>query len=276
VQQGCISGSWCFNLFLFFVFEPIMEELSALGVELRLFDKGGKDLDHHALFKLIAKGKHDQVFRLGALFIVDDTTLLSDSLDGLRAGLALVYKRLTAFGLLANALKSDVQCLAGAWSEPCLLCGKRAGADKSWIVCDKCGRAAHRRGAVGCAGLDAEMLTRTGANQEWHCAICRDSEVVTAQRDDLRPHAPDPAFRPPVPFGDGLVAWAETIKYLGVQVEASCGLAAELAARQKAARASFRKLQPLIAGGRLGRGETGMFARTFSSLVQTVMLYGCV
>ena len=99
VQQGCISGSWCFNLFLFFVFEPIMEELSALGVELRLFDKGGKDLDHHALFKLIAKGKHDQVFRLGALFIVDDTTLLSDSLDGLRAGLARSRLQAAHYGL---------------------------------------------------------------------------------------------------------------------------------------------------------------------------------
>ena len=121
VQQGCISGSWCFNLFLFFVFEPILDELDSLGVSLRLRAGDGRVLDAREL----RAGKEAGFFHLGVLFIVDDTSLVSDSVDGLRRGLALVYERLRDFGLVVNASKSDAIAFAGLLSQRCVECSRQ-------------------------------------------------------------------------------------------------------------------------------------------------------
>ena len=77
IQQGCISGSWCFNLFLHFALEPILDELAELGVELRMRASDGRHLDAREL----RAGAEGGLFRLGVLFIVDDTTLVSDSVE---------------------------------------------------------------------------------------------------------------------------------------------------------------------------------------------------
>jgi len=81
--------------------------------------------------------------------------------------------------------------------------------------------------------------------------------------------------RPRLPFGDGAVEWADTVKYLGVHlIAADCGLAVELTYRIRLARAAFRRMRPLLAGGRMGRRMRGTFARTFTALTQSVLLYG--
>jgi hypothetical protein len=82
-------------------------------------------------------------------------------------------------------------------------------------------------------------------------------------------------LRPLLPFGDGSIAWAAEVKYLGVRLTADCGLAVELTARVRMARAAFRRMRPLLGGGRRVRGMKGTFARAFSALTQSVLLHGC-
>ena len=99
-----------------------MDELDALGVSLRIRARDGRYLDAREL----RAGKEAGVYGLRVLFIVDDTTLVSDTVEGLRRGLALVYERLTAFGLLVNAQKSDAIAFAGLLSQQCVVC------DRGW------------------------------------------------------------------------------------------------------------------------------------------------
>jgi hypothetical protein len=118
---------------------------------------------------------------------------------------------------------------------------------------------------LACVGLSE---VPSGA---WFCEVCLGAG---AAQGSASPDAQAPR-RPLLPFGDGNIEWAEVVKYLGVYFEASCGLGVEIASRIKNARAAFRKLRPLFAGGgRLSGGVAAMFARTFASLVETVLLYG--
>ena len=257
VQQGCISGSWCFCLFLHFVFDPILDELNELGVSLRLRARDGRCLDAREL----RAGKEAGVFGLGVLFIVDDTTLLSDTVEGLRRGLALVYERLTAFGLVVNAQKSDAIAFAGIISHQCVVCERQDGRDSQTLLCEVCGRACH----VSCAGLNEVP------EGEWWCDGCG-GEVA---RDGVSQGCgQDPVDSPLLPFGDGFIAWTDSVKYLGAHLTADCGLTVELTYRIRLARAAYRRLRPLVAGGRMARGMRGTFARAFSSLTQSVLLYG--
>ena len=258
IQQGCISGSWCFNLFLHFVFEPILDELAELGVVLRVRASDGRHLDAREL----RAGKEGGIFRLGVLFIVDDTTLVSDSVEGLRRGLALVYERLSAFGLVVNASKSDAICFAGALARPCIECGGREGPDGSMLLCSVCSRACH----VRCAGLE------TVPEGDWWCDGCGGGD---GQSGAVLGCAQEAVDAPLLPFGDGAIAWTDEVKYLGVRLTADCGLAVELTQRVRLARAAFRRLRPLLGGGRMGRGMKGTFARAFSALTQSVLLHGC-
>ena len=262
IQQGCISGSWCFNLFLHFALEPILDELAELGVELRMRASDGRHLDAREL----RAGAEGGLFRLGVLFIVDDTTLVSDSVENLRKGLALVYERLSAFGLVVNASKSDAICFAGELALPCVgaeeSCGDCSGPDGLMLLCSVCSRACH----VRCAGLEAVP------EGDWWCDGCGGA---AAQCGAVACCAQESVLRPLLPFGDGSIAWAEEVKYLGVRLTADCGLAVELTARVRMARAAFRRMRPLLGGGRMVRGMKGTFARAFSALTQSVLLHGC-
>ena len=87
VQQGCLSGSWIFCLYIHFCIAPIMLELAELGVKLVYKLRDGRRVDAAALHL----GQPDTIaFTLSVLFIVDDTTLVSDSVAGLRRALELV------------------------------------------------------------------------------------------------------------------------------------------------------------------------------------------
>jgi len=78
-----------------------------------------------------------------------------------------------------------------------------------------------------------------------------------------------------LPFGEGHIEWADEVKYLGARLTSDCGLAVELTQRVRMARAAFRRLRPLLGGGRMVRGMRGTFARAFSALTQSVLLHGC-
>jgi hypothetical protein len=257
VQQGCISGSACFNLFLHFVFAPILDELDSLGVTLRLRTRDGRNLDAREL----RAGAEAGVFGLGVLFIVDDTTLVSDSVESLRKGLALVYERLTAFGLTVNALKSDAIAFAGLLSQQCVVCARQDGRDAHTLLCEMCSRACH----LECAGLESVP------EGEWWCEGCGGDSARLREAAGCVQEAVD---RPLLPFGDGCVEWTDKVKYLGVHLTADCGLAAEITHRIQLARAAFRRLRPLICGGRMGRGMRGTFARTFAAITQSTLFYG--
>jgi hypothetical protein len=258
VQQGCISGSWGFNLFLFFVFEPILGELDDLGVSLRVRTGDGRHLDAREL----RAGAEAGTFGLGVLFIVDDTTLVSDTIDGLRKGLALVHERLSAFGLVVNVQKSDAIAFAGLLSQRCVVCERQDGRDSETLLCDACNRACHLK----CAGLDAVP------EGDWWCDGCGGQAACDGEMSGCRR---EPVDSPRLPFGDGAVPWTDTVKYLGVHLTADCGLAVEITYRIRLARAAFRRLRPLVEGGRMGRGLRGTFARMFTSITQAVLMYGC-
>ena len=260
--EECSSRASIHNFpqFLHFVFETILDELAELGVELRMHARDGRHLDAREI-RGRAEGER---FRLGVLFIVDDTTLVSDSVEGLRKGLELVYERLSAFGLVVNASKSDAICFAGEIALPCHVCGGREGPDSGLMFCDSCGRACHV--SEECAGRD------TVPKGKWWCGGCGGE---AAECGDVASCAQEPILRPRLPFGEGHIEWAEEVKYLGVRLTADCGLAVEITQRIRMARAAFRHLRPLLGGGRMVRGMRGTFARTFSALTQSVLLHGC-
>jgi hypothetical protein len=81
---------------------------------------------------------------------------------------------------------------------------------------------------------------------------------------------------PALHFGEGgeLIEWKEFAKYLGVVLAADCGLGPELANRIRLARAAFRRMRPMFAGGASVGRARGSFSRVFTSLVSTVLLYG--
>jgi hypothetical protein len=81
---------------------------------------------------------------------------------------------------------------------------------------------------------------------------------------------------PALHFGEGgeLIEWAATAKYLGVVIAADCGLGPELSNRIRLARAAFRRMRPMFAGGAGMRRMRGSFSRVFVALVSTVLLYG--
>jgi hypothetical protein len=79
---------------------------------------------------------------------------------------------------------------------------------------------------------------------------------------------------PVLPFGDANIEWADTARYLGVVLSADCGLGPELANRIRLARAAFRRMRPMFAGGASVRRARGSFSRVFASLVSSVLLYG--
>jgi hypothetical protein len=79
---------------------------------------------------------------------------------------------------------------------------------------------------------------------------------------------------PALHFGDSQIEWAEQTRYLGVVLSADCGLGPELANRIRLARAAFRRMRPMFAGGASVGRARGSFSRVFASLVSTVMLYG--
>jgi len=109
VQQGCISGSWGFNIFIHHCVSPILDQLAELGVSVVYRLRDGRQLratDVRAMDVL--------QLRIGVLFIVDDTTLLADSTDALCAGLQLLYRQFRRYGLVINIGKSlAVRSLCG-------------------------------------------------------------------------------------------------------------------------------------------------------------------
>ena len=104
--------------------------------------------------------------------------LVSDTGEGLRQGLALVYERLSSFGLVVNAQKSDPIAFAGLLSHQCFVCERQDGRDSQTLMCEMCDRAFH----VSCAGLQAVP------DGEWWCEGCggeaaRDREVLGCVRE---------------------------------------------------------------------------------------------
>ena len=76
MQQGCLSGSWVFLIYIHFCLEPVLAELAALGVRVVYRLRDGRRVDA-ASVRLGERGALE--LALGVLFIVDDTTLLADS-----------------------------------------------------------------------------------------------------------------------------------------------------------------------------------------------------
>ena len=85
-------------------------------------------------------------FGIGVLLIVDDTTLLADTVDGLRRGLELIHDQFRRYGLSVNVTKSFAVCFAGIDSLRCVACGRNDGARAATIICDGCDRAWHVNG----------------------------------------------------------------------------------------------------------------------------------
>ena len=138
VQQGCLSGSWCFNLYVHCCLEPIMEELTALGVEIVYSLRDGRQM-----VATRVGGSATASRRIGILMIVDDTTLISTSTEGLQRGLDLMYRQFRRFGLQVNVDKTEALHFAGVDSLLCGVCHRPGGSRKTTVMCDACDRAFH-------------------------------------------------------------------------------------------------------------------------------------
>ena len=259
IQQGCISGTAGFNLFVHFALLPIFDQLQELGVRLCYRTTDGRFLSAHDVRSAKTAGS----FSVSILFIVDDTTILCESVSGLRRALVLIHRQFELFGLSVNVGKSFALNFAGSFSQPCTDCEQRVGRAgfSGMVVCDACGRAAH----LACAGL----VSVPGG--DWFCRGCGGMAAAVGLAHSC---AQESVLEPELPFGDGVLAWADAGKYLGVTVAADCGLGGELAARVRLARAAWRRMRPLLHGGRLTGRARGSFRRVFETLVGAVLLYG--
>ena len=261
VQQGCYSGSWAFNIYLHFAFQPILAELEALGVRMLYRSKDGREMDARDFKDSNARGE----FRIGSMFFIDDTLLLCDTIDGLRRAIELVERQLGLFGLRANPSKSDAVAFAAQRAQPCMLCGGLDARDADVVICDACGRVA----CVSCLELEEPP------EDDWWCPGCGGPEACAGE---VHSCAQESVTRPVLPFGDSHIEWADEVKYLGVKFAADCGLGPELRSRIRAAQAAFRRLRPLFGGG-LARQRSKFARRTFcramKSLVVSSLLYGC-
>ncbi len=249
VQQGCLSGSWCFILFMHRCLCPILSRLEELGVQVEYRLKDGRHV------------RAASILHLGLLLIVDDTTLLASDITSFRTGLALLHTQFRRFGLCVNVTKSFAICFGGIDSLCCISCGRQDGARADTMLCELCGCAMH----VRCAGLAAVPAG------SWVCDGCGGAAASAGSPTCAR----EPAYQPPLELDGAALQWAEQGKYLGVLLSADCSLDLELTARIRAARANFAKMRPLLPKGfPLHKGMRPCFARCFSALVTSVLLYG--
>ena len=251
VQQGCLSGSWCFNLYIYFCLSPRLDELAALGVRLVFSLKDGRQICATDIRRPGQYGYLD----LGVLFIVDDTTILASDVPSLRAGLAIVHEQFDAFGLKVNVAKSEAVHFAGVDSLRCGVCDLSSGARAATVLCDGCDGAYH----LTCLTPPLAAVP----NGSWSCPECQAAGAPVESK-----------LHPPLPMGSGFLKWTDKAKYLGVIQSADCSLDAELTHRIQLARAAFKRMGPLVAGGRYTQHMRGCWARTFDSLVGSVLLYG--
>ena len=254
VQQGCLSGSWAFCLYIHFCMEPIMGDLAELGVRIvyRLRDGRRVDAASVALRGARAGALH---FMLAVLFIIDDTTLVADSAAELQRGLELLYVQFRRFGLAVNVAKSFAMAFGGVDGLACPSCGSTGGARATVVLCDGCDAAWH----LACAGLEHVP------EGEWRCAACA---AAPAPRPSV--------LHPPLVVAGAELRWAETDRYLGVTLSACGGLEREVTARIRQARAAFAVLRPMLEACSSSPSDCvrAAFCDAFSATVSAVMLYG--
>ncbi len=259
VQQGCLSGSWGFIMYIHFALEPILPDLQRLGVSVVYSLRDGRRLDA-AKLKVSSSGAITT--NIGTLLIVDDTTIMATDVDSFRAGLKLLYEQFRRYGLMVNVAKSAAVHFGGWDALQCELCSSADGARDATILCDSCDRAFHLR----CLKLPSLPLG------PWRCDGCGGAAAATGKAASC---ARESAMYPTLPVGDGILEWTKSTKYLGVTVHEDCGLDAELTSRIAAARAALKKLRPLVQGGKSWRHMRSCFAQSYRLLVITVLLYGC-
>ena len=201
---------------------------------------------------------------IGVLLIVDDTTLVADDVVSLQKGLKLVYEQFRRFGMGVNVTKSFALAFAAAESTACGGCGSQslAGKKGSMAICDGCDGGQHTQ----CMSSEARVRWDSveGTSAEWLCDVC----------DGLEPEERVSSVKPPLEMGDGTLEWRKKDKYLGVVQSETCELDIELSARIRCARAAFERLRPLVLFGRPTQHMRAVYARVFTALTTSVLLYG--
>jgi hypothetical protein len=249
VQQGAEESSDLFNLFIFACIEPILPQLERLGARLVYSNDKGRKL---SLCDLSSVERRELV--LSFLLFIDDTTLIAESPQQLRTGLALLHDQFKKHGLNFNFPKTECVHFAGLESLPCTVCDSSKGGLRGYIVCQGgCERAWHPR----C--LQMELIPE-GA---WSCDACGGEEGASTC-------ALDSVVHPHMTVAGSNLKWATEVKYLGVRFSENCSLDPEIATRIGAARGAFRSVLPAM---RASRSPTDM-ARIFVSIVSSVLLYG--
>jgi hypothetical protein len=119
-----------------------------------------------------------------------------------------------------------------------------------------------RRVNLSCLGLES------APGGAWVCDGCGgcDQNVSTCAQESV--------LHPPLTMGGEVMPWTHHGTYLGVVQSDDCSLDREITHRITLARAAFRKLRPLIAGGKASRHMRSSFARAFEALTVSVLLHG--
>ena len=256
VQQGCLSGSWCFNLYIHCCLEPIMEELTSLGVEIVYSLRDGRQMAATRVGGADTASK-----RIGVLMVVDDTTLIATSMDGLQKGLELIHQQFLRFGLQVNVEKTEALHYAGVDSLSCEVCQQSGGSRKQTIMCDVCDRGFH----LHC--LSPPLLAVPDGT--WRCVPCGGDDISVATC------AQESVLKPVIQMGEQRVKWVTIKKYLGGIQSDDCSLDEEVSARIQAARAAATKhMRPLLGQGNNSQHMCGCIAMCFTALIASVLLYG--